>query len=129
MSLCDTIPVALSQSLQSLGTEPVIALRADLTLSGVFGEEWLIVTDSQLAVYAVDGGLPVQRFACPLADLRSPKLDSLVGGGALVADMDGACVEIIRFTNACERSFSRAAFYLLQSNLCCPKKSPLRGIC
>ncbi len=112
MSLCDKLPVALSQSLTSLGMEPVIALRADLTLSGLYGEEWLVVTDSQLAVYAVDGGLPAQRFACPLADVRTPKLDSLIGGGALVAEVNGALVEMLRFTNACERSFSRAAKYL-----------------
>jgi len=88
--------------------ELVIAIRSDLNLQGAYGEEWLLVTQERLLVCA--GG--VVRVQCPLERVRMPACESLIGGGALVATLDGRPVELIRYTNGRARRFGRAAKYL-----------------
>jgi len=90
----------------------VIAVAADMTPGGSFGESWLIVTRDRLRVFDTDGGAPALRHDIALAELREPKADSLVGGGALQARIDGAVVDLVRYSNAHERRFSRVARYL-----------------
>jgi ATP-binding cassette subfamily B protein len=124
----------------------VIAVAADFTLDGTYGEEWLVVTRDHLRVYSLsapfsngvthapnsathlngaaakgvgsdasasnNGTELVQRLDVPLSDLRAPRMDSLIGGGALQANVDGKTIELVRYTNARQRVFGRVAKYL-----------------
>ncbi len=119
MPLIETLPQPLEETLNAdNGGEDnlVIAVAADLTLQGTFGEEWLVVTKDRLLVYAPDGApngeQPTPRVDVPLTELKSPRADSLIGGGALQATVNDEIVELIRYTNAKQRKFSRVAKYL-----------------
>jgi hypothetical protein len=92
----------------------VIAVAADLTLQGAFGEEWLVVTKDRLLVYEPGDDRPSLRVDLPLAGIKSPAADSLVGGAALQVTVDGEPIELVRCTNARQRTFSRIAKYLLR---------------
>src|SRR5205809_5396758 len=98
----DTLPRSLEETLgASNGSRDdlIAAVAADLTLDGTFGEEWLVVTKDRLLVYEPNGGKPSARLDLPLSALKSPSTESLVGGGALQATVDGEPVELIRYTN------------------------------
>ena len=84
----------------------------DVTRQGSFGEEWLVVTKDRLLVYEPNGVGPKLRVDVPLSELRSPSADSLVGGGALQATVNGETIELVRYSNARQRTFSRVAKYL-----------------
>jgi ATP-binding cassette subfamily B protein len=114
--LIETLPKPLEDTIAASrngdADELVIAVAADLTRAGRFGEEWLVVTKDRLRVYEPNGARPTPRLDVPLTELKSPATDSLVGGAALQATIDGERVEIIRFTNAKQRDFSRITKYL-----------------
>src|SRR5438093_1581769 len=82
------------------GGDLVLAAAADMTLEGTFGEEWLVVTKDRLLVFASNGAGPKPRLDVPLAEIRAPSTDSLVGGAALQATVNGEPVELVRYTNA-----------------------------
>jgi ATP-binding cassette, subfamily B, bacterial len=113
--LIETLPAPLEERLGATNggrDELVAAVAADLTLDGRFGEEWLVVTKDRLLVFEPNGAPPSARVDLPLAAIRAPSADTLVGGGALQATVDGETVELVRFTNARQRTFSRVAKYL-----------------
>ncbi len=112
MPLIEKLPASLEAILnESQAMHPVyVAVATDLTLTGAFGEEWLIITDDSLRVYASDGSPP--RLKLPLAAITTPVADVLIGGGALLAMVQGHSLEIIRYSNAQQRKFSRIAKYL-----------------
>jgi ATP-binding cassette subfamily B protein len=111
MSLLETIPASLDQALkrQKVG-EPAIAVATDLMLDGRFGEEWLIVTDEHLRVYSPDGA--AMRLDLPMAKVKMPMTDPLIGGGALIVAVDGETIEVVRYSNACQRKFARVNKHL-----------------
>src|SRR5260370_3039743 len=95
----------------------VIAEATDLSLDGTYGEEWVVVTHDYLRVYPANGSAPetepaTARFSLPLAKLKSPQTESLVGGGALLAVVDGKRVELARYTNTHQRALERVSRYL-----------------
>ncbi len=112
MALIETLPPALDAVLKNQATSGSlqIAVATDLTLRGAFGEEWLIVTDSTLRVYASAGAAP--RLELALAEIQVPATEPLIGGGALMVRIRGQAVEVLRYSNAQQRKFSRIAKYL-----------------
>jgi ATP-binding cassette subfamily B protein len=111
MPLIDTLSPSLRAVLKLPVDGPgdlVVALAADLNREGQFGEEWLIVTRDRVRLLAG------AEFRCDLAltDLRGARVDSLVGGGALIVTVGNQTVELVRFTYARQRDFGRAAKYL-----------------
>jgi ATP-binding cassette subfamily B protein len=90
----------------------IAAVEADLTAEGTYGTEWMVVTRDTLRVYEPNGAGPKMRLDVPLKELKSPQTESLVGGSALQAVVDGKPVEIIRYSNGKQVSFSRIAKYL-----------------
>jgi ATP-binding cassette subfamily B protein len=113
--LIEPLPAALEKALgitNGQSDDLVAVVAADLTPEATFGEEWLVVTKDRLLIYAPDGDRPLPRLDIPLTDLKSPSTDSLIGGGALQAMVNGEPVELIRYTNARQREFSRIAKYL-----------------
>src|SRR5690349_8338782 len=91
---------------------PIVAVATDITLQGAFGEEWLVVTGDRLRVYVPNGAQPTPRVDLPLAELTAPRAETLVGGGALQATVHGETIDLIHYTNARQRAFSRVAKYL-----------------
>ena len=66
-----------------------------------------MIPKDALQVHAPDGTRPAPRFDAALTELKSPRADSLVGGGALTATLDGKTVELVRNTNAKQREIGR----------------------
>jgi hypothetical protein len=84
MPLSQTLPAALRHALAAInhGEQPVISAATNLTCDGCFGEEWLVITGERLLVFAPNGGTPEARLDIRLADIKAPRADALVGGGA-----------------------------------------------
>ena len=91
---------------------PAIALAADLAHDGSFGEEWLVIEAGRLRVYAGDPAHVAPRLDLALGELAEPRVETLVGGGALVATVHDIPIELIRYTNARQAAFARVAKYL-----------------
>src|SRR6185436_19566311 len=107
--LSESLPRPIEETLAAKNggsADVVIAVAADLTRQVSFGEEWLVVTKDRLLVYEPNGTHPTPRFEVPLTDLKAPATDSLVGGAALHATINGETVELVRYTNARQRDFS-----------------------
>jgi ATP-binding cassette subfamily B protein len=110
--LVENMPETIAEMLKGEAGDLVAAVEVDLTVDGRFGAEWLIVTDKFLRVYSPGAGLPDLRIEIPLEKIQAPAVDSLIGGGALMVTVDGKTVEVIRFTNACQRKLGRITKYL-----------------
>ena len=64
MPISETLPRPIEETLaaQNGGSaDVVIAVAADLSRQGRFGEEWLVVTKDRLLVYEPNGGQPTPR--------------------------------------------------------------------
>lgn len=118
MTLLEKLPPALKTVTGNDGAGKVlVAVKTDLSLDGAFNEEWLIATHENLRVFRAqefssNGRQPTSRFSAPLTQLKSPRIESLIGGGALLANVEGKTVELVRFSNSRERVFRRVAKYL-----------------
>jgi len=108
----ETIPKPVADARKGRHDAIVLAASSDLLLDGRFGAEWLTVSESRLSVYAVNGHTATARFDVPLETVDSPVTESLIGGGALIVTVDRQTVEVVRYTNACQRKFGRVAKYL-----------------
>ena len=114
MPLIDPLPKSLEEKLASVvaSRDLAAAVSTDLDASGRFGQEWLVVTPTRLSVYASDGNGFVPRVELALNEITTATADGLVGGGALLATVDGKSVEVLRFSNAQQRKFGRIAKYI-----------------
>lgn len=120
MSFLENIPEALqSARREAAGGKPpdlIMAVATDLLPSGMFGEEWLFVTQDRLQVItwpaAETSRTLAPRLDLALTDLKQPVAESLVGGGTLLATIKDERIEIIRYSNARQRVFGRVAKYL-----------------
>lgn len=118
MSLIEKVP----PSLQSLTTERgassvLIAVKADLSLDGIYDEEWLVISKERLRIFRLDhissnARPPASRLDISIAELKSPCTESLIGGGALLAIVNGQTVELVRYSNSRQRVFRRVCKYL-----------------
>ncbi|NLE66543.1 MAG: ABC transporter ATP-binding protein [Lentisphaerae bacterium] len=88
-----------------------IAVMADLTPCGTFGEEWLVVTADRFRVYpSRDSAVP--RVDVPLDSIDDAATEGLTGCGALLLTRGGETVEALRYSNAHQKKFARIARYL-----------------
>lgn len=113
MSYLEPLPSWLQSALAQLPGEIQVAVATDLRFDSRYGTEWLVITDQILRVYPADPS-SAPRLELSLAKLHSPITDLLVGGGALLASVDGQSIEIIRYTNLQRRKFARIASYLVE---------------
>ena len=118
MPLIDPLPTQLRTT---LGLPPGddtllrIALAADLTPEGHFGQSWLILSAGALQVYtppATPDDAWTPQVTMLLADLTAARTDSLVGGGAVVVVAHQRTVELVRFSNARQHVFAHAGKFL-----------------
>jgi ATP-binding cassette, subfamily B, bacterial len=114
MPLIDPLPKSLEETLALAfaSKDLAAAVSTDLDSSGRFGEEWLVVTPARLSVYASNGNGFVPRVELALDEIKTATADGLVGGGALLAMVDGKSVEVLRYSNAQQRKFGRIAKYI-----------------
>lgn len=84
-----------------------LSVRADLLPDGQFGSEWLLVTADQLQVIS-DGEMPRARLSLPLAEVKEPKVQTLVDGGSAEVMRDEERVELVRFTSSRAARFATA---------------------
>ncbi|MCC7375794.1 MAG: ABC transporter ATP-binding protein [Verrucomicrobiales bacterium] len=112
----DPIPASLEAALSTtpFPGDRLAVLGTDLLPNGRFGQEWLVLSSEELRVYASVSGQWQTRWSSKLSQLNGVKADGLVGGGALLATVEGAAVEIIRYSNAQHRRFGRVASYLAE---------------
>ena len=90
--------------------EPIrLCVQADLHPDGSIGREWLAVTDRRVRVFSEDSAGIQTRWDFALDELKEPKAEAFVGGGALEASHDGARVELVRYTAARTPRFRTAA--------------------
>ena len=116
MPLIDPLPKSLEEKLALASKDLVAAVSTDLDPSGRFGEEWLVLTLARLSVYASNGNGFVPRVDLALDEIKTATDDGLVGGGALLATVDGKSVEVLRYSNAQQRKFGRIAKYINDVN-------------
>ena len=116
MPLIEPLPTTLESVLKRTPPpgELLVAVRTDLSIDGQFAEEWLIVTDRQLQVYSLtpETKLPQLRLDLPLAHVSHSAEDPLIGGGALLIEVNGRVIELVRYTNARQRTLSGVARFL-----------------
>jgi ATP-binding cassette subfamily B protein len=118
MSLIEKLPLALQTLTTENGANRVlIAVRSDLSLEGIYDEEWLVISNERLRIFRLDhfssnAQPPVSRLDIAIADLKSPRTESLIGGGALLATVNGHTFELIRYSNSRQRVFRRVSRYI-----------------
>ena len=114
MPIIDPLPKLLEDRLaDAIKLDGVAAAVAtDVGPSGCFGEEWLVVTPTDLTIYVLEGSQCTPRVELKLEKIDSLTADGLVGGGALLAVMSGEATELLRYSNAKQRKFGRIARYI-----------------
>ncbi len=85
-----------------------IAVASDLTRELQFGEEWLIVTNRHLVIFAMENGDAKLLFKRPLSAINEIESISLTGSGVLEIVSDGERLRLIHYTAAKKAEFTRA---------------------
>src|SRR5690242_326535 len=109
MPLVDPLPRSLEEKLAATARELTAAVSTDIDAAGRFGEEWFVLTPSRLSVYALNGNGFVPRIDLAIEAVKAASADGLVGGGALLATVNGKTLELLRYSNAQQRKFGRIA--------------------
>jgi len=118
MTVIEKLPPSLQTLIENGDAgEVLIAVKTDLSLDGAFNEDWLVITKDYLQIFRGDdfssnGRQPTSRFSTLISQLKSPRIESLIGGGALLATIDGGTIELVRYSNSKERVFRRVSKYL-----------------
>ncbi len=111
----DRIPQKLKAILAGrLSSETLaLALTSDLTPEGLFGCEWLIVTDVCLRVFNLEGGVGAQeRLAIQFDALAEVELIALVGCSALELKTNAGVLNAIYFSDAKSAEFHQALYVI-----------------
>jgi ATP-binding cassette subfamily B protein len=115
MKVPTDLPGPLAELLIPKGDALKAIFASDMQPDGTFGNEWLVVDEEGLRVYVLSPvGAPVIRFESPWSAIKSPQAETLIGGGALLLTIDGQTREILRYSNACQKEFSRVSKYLTE---------------
>ena len=91
-----------------------LALATDLAGDGVFGEQWLLIDESELQVIANEAGRARVIFHLPLEDLEAAQIEPCVGNGLLKVTVCGQPQILMHFTNEQTERFALVAHYLRQ---------------
>jgi len=105
-----SLPESLLKLLRETYTDERIhiAVNSDLTSQIVFGEQWLIATDKNLATYAIENGTARLLARYNHADIKNIELVNLTGSGVVEIDVNGQSFRLIYFSNAKNSEFARA---------------------
>jgi len=118
MNGLDEIPAGLRHTVAKHGLWPgqvQVAIRADLTNDGSFGDVWLVVGDGKIGFFSGQwedqGQSGDQRWVetgyreIALADVEEVIPQTFAGSGALMVRVDGKDQVVCRYTNSAARKF------------------------
>ena len=91
------------------GEEVLIALSSDITVRGLYGEEWLVVVGGKLFVFSVEGEEEKVIWDFALDSVRKVEAVNLVGSGVLEVDSGERVFRVISYSDAKNADFSQAA--------------------
>jgi ATP-binding cassette subfamily B protein len=108
MAVLEQIPESVRTAVERShpGAEVKVSARADLRDDGAFGDKWLLLAGDRVLV-CYDGEAAGVSTDLPLADISNFEIDTLVGGAALRAVVNGQRIDLISFTNALADRFGR----------------------
>jgi len=91
------------------GEPVIIAEKTDITLSGDYDEEWLIVSEKRLSVFSVNNNVVKQLFTTELSKIKKIQPISLIGSGIVEIESasDGHIYKIIAYSQAKDVAFSQ----------------------
>lgn len=103
------LPPAVRSAIEGAapGAEVRVAAETDLLADGRYGERWLALAGDRVLVIAPDGARGRVEVDLPLTETTEFEIESLVGGSALRAVVDGRKVDLVTFTNALGERFGR----------------------
>ncbi len=108
-------PQPVMDVLREQGRDPTglrLALRSDLSPDGKFGEQWLLMDDSDLWVLERPNGHARLRYRYPLDAIRDAKVERCVGNGLIQVTVGDEPRVLLHFSNEFIDQFGRVAFYL-----------------
>ena len=112
MSKLDALTNSVASALSSAGVEaPAVEVAAvsDIGLDGAFGQSWLVLAHGELLRLDAEGTID-RRVA--MDQVHAVRIDSMVGGSALMVDVDGDTAEMVRYSNAQAGKFGYVARWL-----------------
>ncbi len=108
----DELPPFIDKTLKSLEIrfdQIRFAVRSDVSSSGVFGEEWFVMTDA--AVFTVAGNGTVIHFI-PYKNVLGIRAEVVIDAGVLVLESREGTVDLIRYSNGCAAKFGFVARFI-----------------
>jgi ATP-binding cassette subfamily B protein len=90
----------------------VIALASDLSPTGNFGEQWLLVDDLGMQIYIIEAGIASLQFQTSLRELEDIQIEPAVGNAYLRVTINGNSHNLLHFSNELTEQFALAAHYL-----------------
>jgi ATP-binding cassette subfamily B protein len=81
----------------------LISISSDITGSGSYGEEWLIVTDKHLLTFSADTSQPSQNLA--ISKIKKISAENRVGSGVVEMETESGIFHIMVFTEARSADF------------------------
>jgi len=103
MSIVHTPPEKI---IKQLAGELLFSVKTDLLPNGHFGAQWVTVTEEEIKVFTADGGVSLKLA---VHEVKEARVMDGVGGGTLLADMQGGPVVVARYTAALSSVFAFAA--------------------
>jgi ATP-binding cassette subfamily B protein len=116
-ALSQTLPFSVQKAFESHGglrDGLVIALASDLSPTGSFGEQWLLVDDLGLQIYSVEHGQANLRFQTSLRELEDAQIEPAVGNALMRVTVNGQSHDLLHFSNELTEQFALAAHFLRQ---------------
>jgi len=111
-ALPETIRAALAKLGQDVA-QVVLAIESDINHAGEYRPQWLVASDSQVWVF--DISRPEEPLvSVAYTEVQEFRTIAVVGSGILQAKVDGAWLDLIRFSNRRKYVFGRAAKRLEQ---------------
>jgi ATP-binding cassette subfamily B protein len=109
-------PSAVLEALENQGLNglPLLLTTAtDLSLDGQFERHWLVVNCRHIT-FLSDGPSPRVLLTLPVAEVETFRAHGVVGSGFLQGRLDGAWVDLLRYSNSLAHRFNRVANKLEQ---------------
>jgi len=108
------IPEDVRQAVEGVrpGAEIRLVAFSDLAPDGAFGEQFLALADDRLLVFSSDGESPELLKDLPFSDVSKVEIETLVGGAALRAVVNGRREDLLSFSHAMSDAFGRVRIRL-----------------
>ncbi len=104
------LPDNLKQRIRALSNDgPIdIVVRSDVGRDGLMGKQWLVTTADRIYVITQDDDEPIVSNVA-IRDITEVNAEPLVGGGCIVANVNGDYLPLIRYSNSVAKEFGHVA--------------------